>query len=128
MEKEETVDYEKISLKLSEIKLSVAGILKRLSELSSSVDELDRRVNRYPLFFDIHDCATIFGRSTRTIRRWMDSGTLKTVEISGVLYVSEGDLCSFLSKKYGEEIDPDLIRTEIEQTASLSGYLSKETN
>lgn len=125
MEKERAVNYESLDHSVSEIKLSVKWILNKLSDLSHSVDELDRRVNRFPLFFDVHDCATIFGRSTRTIKRWMDSGELECVKINGVMYVSEVELCSFLSQKFGEKIDPKQIRSEIEQTECVSDYLGR---
>ena len=128
MEPRRTDDYEALDHRLSEMNVSVKGILNKLGDLSHCVDELDRRVNRFPLFFDVHDCATIFGRSTRTIKRWMDSGELKSVMINGVMYVSEFELCSFLSDKVGEKVNPAQIRSEIEETECVSGYLGQETN
>jgi excisionase family DNA binding protein len=50
-------------------------------------------------FFTIRDISESLDVSTRTVRRWVQTGVLRAHRIGGVLRVSEADLMTFLAAR-----------------------------
>ena len=56
-----------------------------------------RTTRSAPRFFRIRDIADFLSVSTRTVRRWIESGALIAHRLEGVVRVSEADFAAFLA-------------------------------
>jgi excisionase family DNA binding protein len=52
---------------------------------------------RVPRFFTISDISKSLDVSTRTVRRWIKSGTLTAHHFGGIVRISEADFAAFLA-------------------------------
>jgi excisionase family DNA binding protein len=57
-----------------------------------------RETTAIPKFFTIAQVAELLEVSTRTVRRWIDTGVLVTHRFGGVVRVAEHDLRAFLAQ------------------------------
>ena len=57
-----------------------------------------RTARSAPRYFTISDVADSLTVSTRTVRRWIDTGVLVTHRFGGVVRVAEHDLRAFLAQ------------------------------